>query len=572
MNTPDLHRFTSLPGSRALREGLSRLSFLERSILYVLLLILAVSTATMLKTLWEEYSVIVPASGGTITEGLVGTPRFVNPLLAQSEVDKDLVALMYSGLMRPTPEGTLIPDLAEKYDVSENGTVYTFTLRDDATFHDGRPVTAHDVVFTIERAQDPFLGSVVHYIWEGITVVAADTQTVVFTLPRPYTPFLENTTLGILPSHLWQGVTAETFPAHRLNTSPIGSGPFKVDRVMRDASGIPVGYTLNRFTRFALGAPRLQSIVISTYDTEDAALEAFLDGDIDAVKGIDPVYGQDLADDVRIAEYPLTRLFGVFFNQNENELFTDITVREALAIAIDKDALVEEVLYGYGTPLSGPLLPPLVEVKAEKSGTVEKARAILEDDGWEIGDDGIFAKDDTPLSFNISTANTPELKRTAEVLKRMWETMGASVTVELFDIGALHQEVIRPRAYDALLFGQVIGRGGDLYPFWHSSQRNDPGLNIALYANIATDDILSDIRITLDAGERKDLYAAFADEIESDIPAVFLYAPEMLYLVPETLKGITAGPLDEANERFMDVYTWHMATKSILSIFKPAEK
>jgi peptide/nickel transport system substrate-binding protein len=168
--------------------------------------------------------------------------------------------------------------------------------------------------------------------------------------------------------------------------------------------------------------------------------------------------------------------------------------------------------------------------------TLKAAQDILEADGWEKGEDGVYVKGKNKdrLAFTITTASTPELKHTAEVLERTYDALGADVSVEVFDLGSLHQDVIRPRSYDALLFGQVVGRSGDLYPFWHSSQRNDPGLNISLYTNITVDDILADIRTTLDADERKELYASLESEIRDEHPAVFLYAPHLLYLVPAT--------------------------------------
>lgn len=177
----------------------------------------------------------------------------------------------------------------------------------------------------------------------------------------------------------------------------------------------------------------------------------------------------------------------------------------------------------------------------------------------------MYATKKQRLAFTITTASTPELKRTAEIMQQVYEALGAEVKLEIFDLGALHQDIIRPRSYDALLFGQVVGRAGDLFPFWHSSQRNDPGLNTALYTNIAVDDILSDIRTTLDVEDRSSLYVSLESEIRRDYPAVFLYAPRLVYAVPHTLKGVIPGPIDEGAERFMNVYEWHFGTRSVVT-------
>jgi peptide/nickel transport system substrate-binding protein len=558
-----------LPGTQALREGLASLSFLERALLWILLAVLAGSTLAMLLSIRAAFLQSIPASGGHLTEGVLGTPRFINPVIARSNTDKDLAALLYSGLMRPAPNGTLIPDLAEGYTVSEDGTLYTFTIKENALFHDGKKVSADDVVYTIGTIQNPLLGSPFIRAWEGVTVRAEDSRTVTFKLPKPYAHFIDNTTVGILPHHLWAEANEETFSMLRFNSEPVGSGPFMLDRIERDDSGVPTAYVLTRFSDFVLGEPYLDRITLRMYGNERDLMRAFNKGTVDAMHNLDPidVQGSIFATE-HVLHYPLPRVFALFFNQNHNELFAEATVREALSIAVDPAQVVEEVLYGYGTPLSGPLPPPISYETDDTVHTIDAARKLLEADGWTRGDDGIYAKGKQRLSFTITTASTPELKDTAEVLARTYQTLGADVSVEVFDLGVLHQDVIRPRSYDALLFGQVVGRSGDLFPFWHSSQRNDPGLNTSLYTNREVDDMLSDIRTTLEVSKKRELYASLGSVIRADHPAVFLYAPHFVYVVPETLKGITSGPIDEGYERFMDAHTWHFGTRNVVTKFE----
>ncbi len=556
-----------MPGTGALREGLSSLSFLERVLMFALFAALAVSTLMMLAEIRDIFSRSVPSPGGTLTEGIIGTPRFINPVIARSDADKDLVALIYSGLMRPSPDGKLIPDLAESYTVSDDGLTYTFTIRGGAVFHDGSRVTANDVVFTVNQIQNPLNASPFARAWEGVSASAVDERTVVFKVSKPYAQFVDNTTVGILPRALWQDTSEETFAVHRLNVEPVGSGPFMIDSIQRDDSGIPVAYTLQRFARFALGSPYLENITIRMYGNEQDLLSALESGTIESLRDVQPIRAEQIEKmGTTIESYPLPRTFGAFFNQNKNQIFTDRAVRGALSMAIDRESIIDEILHGYATPLEGPLPPPhMPDNKPTDTTTIGEARTVLENAGWERGDDGIYADKTGRLAFTISTANTAELKETAEALQRVWQTLGAEVTVEFFDLGALHQNIIRPREYDVLLFGQVVGRSGDLYPFWHSSQRNDPGLNIALYTNIAVDDILSDIRTTLDVATQDDLYASLDSEITADVPAVFLYAPHLLYALPEWIKGVVPGPVDEASERFMNVYEWHTGTRTILT-------
>lgn len=554
-----------LPGTEALRQGLSSLSFLERVFMFAIFALLIGSTIAMLVEIRSIFSQTVPSPGGTLSEGIVGTARFINPVIARSDADKDLVSLVYSGLMRPTTDGTLIPDLAQTYGVSEDGLTYTFILRDDIEFHDGKKVTSADVVFTIRQIQNPLNGSPLARAWEGIGVSAPDENTVVFHLGKPYVQFINNTTLGILPEHLWKETNEETFSVHRLNGDPVGSGPFMIDSIKRDNAGIPTTYVLRRFNAFALGTPYLESITISMYGNSVELLDAYDRGIIQSMHDVDPASLSNLSPESGVIDYQLPRVFGAFFNQNKKPLFAEGAVRTALSGVIEREGLVDSILYGYGTPIDGPLPPPFTNGDDVDTLTLAEARTQLEDAGWEKDTDGVYAKKGTRLAFSITTVNTNELRRTAESLERSWEALGADVTVELFELGELHQNIIRPREYDVLLFGQVVGRGGDVYPFWHSSQRNDPGLNIALYTNIVVDDILSDIRTTLDVHERNELYASLEEEIEADVPAVFLYAPHLLYVLPEWLKGVVPGPVDEPSERFMNVYEWHSGTRSVLT-------
>ncbi len=259
-----------------LEDLLIRFSPAERLLLYGLISLLALSVLLMVAAIDRKASVDIPAHGGELVEGEVGPARFINPILTLSAPDEDLTALVYSGLMRQLPDGSFIPDLASSYAISNNGTTYTFTIRSNATFQDGTPVTSADVLFTVAAAQDPNLKSPRQADWTGVTVSSPDAHTVVFTLPHAYAPFIGNTTLGILPKHLWQNVSDEEFPFDSLNTHPIGSGPFKVASVGTDSTGAATRYDLVPFKGYALGAPYLDKITFRFY-SDDASMQHALD-------------------------------------------------------------------------------------------------------------------------------------------------------------------------------------------------------------------------------------------------------------------------------------------------------
>lgn len=556
----------------------SKLSFFTPSdwfVVAVLGIVMTLAAATLLAGVSVALTKEVPEHGGTYTEGVVGTPRFVNPLLAISDTDRDLTELVYSGLMKDDPDGSLSPDLASSYALSADKLTYTFFIKDDARFQDGTPVTADDVAFTIREAQNPDVKSPLRANWQGVDVEVKGPKTVSFTLKSPYTPFLENTTLGILPKHLWQSVTAEEFPFTTLNAKPVGSGPYAVASVTQNNSGIPTEYRLTAF-KDGVRAPYISTIVFRFYTDQGALQSAFNQGEVGSAYGIDP---STVAAAHTVNEAVFGRVFAVFFDQNQNKIFAESAVRRALDTALDKTVLVSTVLHGYGSVIDGPLPPSVASQNAADALSPEvriaSAKAILEKAGWKAGADSVYTKTSGTgkkkqterLAFSITTSNALELKAAAAVAAADWKALGAEVSVQHFEQGDLATDVIQPRKYDALLFGLVVGRDPDLYPFWHSSQMADPGLNIALYANKDVDALLTKARAEEDRTSRQKDTAAAAKIISGETAAVFLYTPHFVYLVPPSAEGITLGVIDTPSDRFSSVEDWYLETERVWPIF-----
>jgi peptide/nickel transport system substrate-binding protein len=429
-------------------------------------------------------------------------------------------------------------------------------------------------VFTVRTAQNPDIKSPRRADWEGVNVVATDDRTVVFTLSQPYALFLENTSLGILPKKLWEKITPEEFPFTTLNTNPVGSGPYDVVSVRENSSGIPVEFTLRAFEN-GVRVPFITHFVVRFYTDEEGLENALNKGEVRAGSSVNPAA---ITREVEIHEAIFGRVFGVFLNQNQNTLFAESAVREALNHSLDKKQIIDTVLSGYGSEIEGPL-PPLTKDISPKenpeSSRVEEAREILRTNGWKEGEDGIFEKTTTVkkkketvrLAFSLTTSNNPELKQAAELTAETWKKLGAEVTLKFFEQNDLTIEVIRPRKYDALLFGEVVGRNPDLFAFWHSSQKNDPGLNIALYANSDVDKKLEKARTEHDIKLRRKNLEEAADEISEDRGAIFLYAPHFVYLAPREVAGVTFGTIAVPSDRFDSVHEWYLSTERVWPIF-----
>lgn len=563
-----------------IEEAAKRMTLTEKLVFYGFATLLILSTIFMLWRVNNLLLVEVPKEGGELKEGIIGTPRFINPLLAFTDADRDLTTLVYSGLLKATSDGNYIPDLAETYSVSEDGLKYTFTIRKDAVFHDGKPVTADDVIFTIGKATDPLLKSSKRPSWEGVNVRKLSDKEIQFVIREPYAPFLENATLGILPKHIWEHVASDQFPFSEYNIKPVGSGPYEVTNLKRDSGGLPVYYQLEPFSDYTLGSPFIKDIYINIYTSEADLVKAYKDGKIHSLSGISPQYATVLKKDgAPIVNSYLPRVFGVFFNQNKASVLSNKAVRQALDIGLDKEKIVGTVLLGYGVAIDSPIPPELlkngsISEKEANQDRIKAAKEILENDGWKLNSStGIYEKKTKSqtevLKFSISTSNAPELKQVAELVKEEWRKIGVDVEVLVFEQGDLNQNIITPRDYQALLFGEIVGRDLDFYPFWHSSGRNYPGLNIALYTNSKVDKLLEDARKIQGKGARVAKYEEFETEVKNDVPAVFIYSPEFIYIIPEKIKGVSLGQLTIPAERFLNIHDWYIETENVWRIFVP---
>ncbi len=567
-----LNKEWKIPYSDKAMRVIREFSLTEKTIFFVFTIIFIVSGLSLLYQVNKMFLIEVPDYGGSLTEGVMGSPRFINPLLASSDIDKDVTALVYSGLLKADSHGNLSEDLAESYKISDDGLIYTFKIKSGAIFHDGKKVTADDLVFTIEKAQDSELKSPREANWAGVKVQKIDDETVSFTLKQPFTSFIQNTTLGILPKHIWSKASIEEFPFSQFNTKPVGTGPYKIDYITYTSSGLPSEYHLVSFSNYTLGKPFINKIVIKSYQNEKDLTDAYKNGDIESLHSVSPksLPALKVASDEIILS-PLPRIFGVFFNQNVAPVFVNKEVRQALNMATDKNAIIENVLGGYGQVIDSPIPAKEFTQNVSTTSNIDAARNLLTKAGWKLNDNGVFQKtskkETVTLSFSISTGNAPELKETAYLLQKQWQSLGAKVEVKIFEIGDLNQNIIKPRKYDSLLFGEVVGRDSDLYPFWHSSQRNSPGLNIALYTNLKADKLLENIRETGDPNLKQSYFNSFNKEITNDSPAVFTYSPYFIYIVPKKVKNVSLGQITSPGERFADVSKWYIETNNVWKIF-----
>jgi len=267
-----------------------------------------------------------------------------------------------------------------------------------------------------------------------------------------------------------------------------------------------------------------------------------------------------------IHKFNIPRYFAVFFNQTKSVPLASDEVREALAYATDRQEVINNVLDGNGNAIYSPILPGMIgysDAQEKRSFDLEKAKQILESNNWKLNDDGIRSKDNMPLQINLATTDWPELSQTAQIIKSQWEKIGIKVNINNLSISDIQQNYIRPREYDALLFGQVLGADPDPYSFWHSSQKRDPGLNLSLFGDSDTDKLIENGRTEFDANKQAVIYTDFQNKLNAEIPAIFLYSPDYIYPVNKKVQNIDIVNLILPAERFANIDKWYISTKRI---------
>jgi peptide/nickel transport system substrate-binding protein len=554
----------------------------DRLLLRVLFFATIFSGIFLLYTLNSELAEPTPIRGGTFTEGIVGTPRFINPALASTRVDQDLTSLLFSGLMKIDETGTLVPEVAESITVSEDGLTYNIVVRKDIRFHDDKPLTARDVAFTIQMIQNPDLKSPLRGNWADVTIEEVGEYELNVVLTEPYAPFIENFQFGIVPAHLWSSLPSEQVPFSQLNTEPIGSGSFKMQTVTRDESGIIESYNLTAF-RGNPDAPNIDTFSLRFFADEAGLISALKKQEVDASAYVSNENLSELIEsgDYRLITSPLPRVFGIFFNQNKSAGLRDPAVREALSLAVDREELIDTALHGQGFPIFGPVTGSVDAIQsgdgshtttASTSPTTERAKQMLTDAGWLPNNLGLLEKQidgsAETLSITLRTSNVPLFDAITQSITDDWKAIGVEVSVEQFEQAGLVQSVIRPRDFQALLFGLDMSRSGDLYPFWHSSQKNDPGLNIAQYTNLTVDTMLQEARTEQDTVARVSKLQEASTIIGNERPAIFLFQPMMTYVVNEDVIVSDIQHIGKPSDRFTSVHKWYTNSDTLWKFFQ----
>lgn len=527
--------------------------------------------ATALQVLWSQqnYTTDAQAVGGTYAEGVIGPIDTLNPLFASTSAELSAKKLLFSSLYSYDDTGHLKGDLATSMTLSKNASVYTITMRPDAKWHDGQPVTAQDVAFTLGLIKDPAVHSTITG-WQDIGVQVLDKTTIQFTLPATYAAFPHALTFPILPEHILAKVPPSSLRESSFSQQPVGSGPFQFSllQVVDATRGRKVLH-LTASPTYYKGEPKLAHFQLHAYATTAELKTALQIGEINATPGltIDQVNSLS-AKRFDMINRPVSSGVYALFNTT-GTILKDRTVRQALQAATDTAALRQH-LPGDVQSLDLPFINGQLtgDVPVRPAADPKRAEALLDQAGWKMGPGGIRTKDGAPLQLNVIAPKGSEYEKALESLAGQWRAVGVDAKAQVLDTTDSSQDVVQnilqPRNFDVLIYTLNIGADPDVYAYWDSLQSSERGLNFSNYSNAVADDALISARSRVEPELRNAKYIAFAKEWLNDVPAIGLYQSSMYYVHTPTLHSVDDSmTLISPTDRYSDVLYWTADTKQV---------
>jgi len=643
----------------------------ERIIFLVLVILFLGSVIYFAVDFYINNTKLTPAYSGTYIEGVVGQPRFINPIYGETnDVDRTLIDLVYSGLMTYDKDGKLVNDLVKDYQLSDDGKTYTFQLKDNLFWQDGAPLTVDDVIYTIKTIQNSDYKSPLRANWLNVDAEKISDKSFTLSLGSPYNSFLENCTIKIIPQHIWKNVPVENFALSSYNLQPIGSGPYILSDLQETNNSFIKSLTLIANHKYYGKLPYISKIYFKFFSNKDdlisSANQKTIDGfsisaldDNEASAEKQVRQGWSANEKFDVYSFSLPRYFAVFFNTQSSKILSDSNITQALNYSVNKQELLQKITDSFKEKIStvdSPILPDYFGYSAPTvtyDFNIDAANKLLDKSGYKDSGSGQRAKvnnkkpafqfksylkigssgnevtelqgclsridadfknllqgetsgkygkgtgdavtafqekylpdvtstgevgpgtrkelnslcfvsqnNSLPLQFTLTTINQPQLVDTANLMKDYWQKVGATVQIKTVELSDL-KDIIKNRDYDALLYGQALGSLPDLYPFWHSTQINDPGLNLSEYQNKNADKLLKDARETLDGSIKGQDYEKLQDIILTGAPALFLYNPDYLYWVLEKVKGIDTTKIVDPAKRFENIQNWYVQTRRV---------
>jgi peptide/nickel transport system substrate-binding protein len=542
----------------------------KRHIMAWLMLTGALIVATAIQLIWfqHSYQTTAPVTGGTYSEGMTGSIATLNPLYAQSQAEQAATRLIFSSLYDYDETGHLRMDLAKSLAIDETGRKYQIELRSDVKWHDGKNLTADDVVYTTELMKNPAVRSSLNASWSSVSVKKIATNKIEFTIPSSFASFPYLLNFSVLPKHILQSVEASGLRESSFSSSPIGSGPFKLRLLQTvgsdDAKKI---VHLSRWGDYYRGRVKLDRFEIHTYATLNDVKKAFVAKDINAAIEADIA---DTDDNVKRA-HPLQG--GIYALFNTEGLLSDKRLRQALQRGTSTQKIRSAISHEarpFDLPLSSQQVET-VELPKVAAFSVTEAKRFLDEAGWHIDPTTkIRTKDGQKLQLRVVWAKNTDYTRVVESITEDWKKIGIEIQAVEFDSEksdqSFAQAILQPRAYDVLINELTIGSDPDVFAYWHSSQASISGFNFSNYKSSIADDALLGARLRSEQRLRDQKYKVFTEEWVRDVPAIGLYQSALVYTQSNRIKSFDdRSVMSTAIDRYANVMDW---TTELAQVYK----
>ena len=518
-----------------------------------------------------------PAEGGIYTEGLVGSLSRLNPLLDQNNsADRDINRLLFASLVTFDGRGLPMPGLADSWGVSQDGTIYNFSIRTNAFWHDGLPVGVDDIIFTLDliKSDASMFPADVREMWKQVEIKKLNDKTVQFILPEPFAPFLDYLTFGLLPKHILDGTSADQLAASAFNLAPIGSGPYRFERLIVE-NGQVAGVELRSSEKYFGRKAYIDQIIFRYYPTAAAAMDAFRQGHVLAISQITPDVLQPALVDPTLNLYTgrLPELSMVMFNQNNPEVpfLQDAKLRRALLVGLNRQQVVDKLLSGQAIVADGPLFPgtwAYFENIEHLDYDPTAAINLMKNAEYKIpaaGGDVRANKDGLLLELTLLYPDDSLHASIAQLIQANWAQLGVKLNLEALAYDVLVNDRLVPRNYQVALIDLNLMRtpDPDPYPFWHQSEKTG-GQNYTQWDNRTASEYLEQARVNPDFNVRTRLYRNFQVIFSKELPALPLYFPVYTFGISNTVLNAQMPPLFDTSDRFLTIADWYLVTRSAL--------
>lgn len=569
-----LEKASTRHAHRFVVSRVSNIKYVRREMTIWLTIVGAIIAGLGTQILWGQPNYLVSAArpGGSYVEATLGPIDTLNPLYASSSAEASAGHLMFSSLYDYDKTASLHQDVANGMEVTGGGKVYTVTLKDNVKWHDGKPLTAKDVVFTVNLMKNPATRSPLRVNWTDVSAKQVTNSKVEFTLPAVYAAFPYALTFPILPEHVLSGVNPAMLRENTFSQAPIGSGPFKFELLqqvdpIRNTKAIHMIANQNYYK----GRAKLDRFELQAYPSEPAIISALRAGEVNGAVDVSAKASSNVSD-AHYAKIPQPVDSGVYalFNTS-NPILNDVKLRQALRAGLNRSAIREFI--GHGTkPLDLPFIPDVLtnskDLPQAPAYDQAEAKKMLDQAGWKADGSGVRSKDGKKLELTLTTTKSDEYQAVSDAIKNDWTALGVSVKVKVIDTttdgSAFVQNTLQARNYDVLVYKLAIGADPDVYAYWHSSQLGQTGYNFSNYVSKSADAALASARSRIEPDLRDAKYKQFARTWLDDAPAIALYQPVSEYIFSKNDTTVETGSkVVTPADRYANVLDWSVHTDQV---------